>query len=81
MGRVSIFHHQYLRTAVLEALFSSPELREADRYAQRMGMQRIMIGRINRCWLEVEDCGDLFGPFASRLRDVCQKALDGIVEI
>lgn len=81
MGRVSIFHHKYLRTAILEALFASPALCEADRYAQRNGMQRIMIGRINRGWLVVADDGQLFGAWSDQLRKVCQEALAGIVEI
>jgi hypothetical protein len=81
MGSVSIFHHKYLRTAVLEALFASPALRDTDRYAQMSGMQRIMIGRINRNWLVVADDGHLFGAWSDQLRKACQEALNGIVEI
>ena len=78
MGRVTIIHHRLLRTAILEALAGPCELAAISREAARRGLQPIMVGRINRCWLEIVDDGHLFG---AELRKACSAALDGIVEI
>ncbi len=81
MGRVTIIHHRLLRTAILEALAGPCELAAVSREAARRGLQPIMVGRINRCWLEIVDDGHLFGVWSAELRKACSAALDGIVEI
>ena len=81
MSSINIIHHRLLRTAILQALGESDELKASMRELRRIGMPPIEWEIINRCWLVIRDYANYYNPFGHQLRSVCQRALLGIVDL
>ena len=81
MSSIDIIHHRLLRTAILQALGESDELKTAMSECRRTGHALIEREEINRCWLVIRDWDNYYNPFSNELREVCRRALLGIVDL